>query len=1104
MLIILAVGILVASTLLALSPIYTRVMTDLGLTSSLEEQLRSASRMSVIRFDLPLGSHEAADIDRSLARMTAEETSWFAASEARYGALPDLTYAREGQPVPTNRDRTTVTLQTLSGLEDHVRVHGRLPRGSDDAEVIEVALSVEAGRVLGLNPGDRFAAVHTFDDCNRPPPTDDPDELRERARFPCVPRVFVTLRATFVVTGLIEPRDQEEAYWSAGRFSFAPPIGTETTGPVFGAVMDEESFFRALPRVMPGIRSEFRITAFADITRLDTANIDRARESLARLRERAIDAGALADIPMANALANFHSRASFNQVPLLLLLLQVVGIALYYVVLVASMLVDRRSEEIAMLRSRGASVLQVVAGGVIEAAVIGAGATVAAPFLAAGAVALLGKTGRFEELSGGGFLPFTVVPSAFLLAAAGAGLAVVAVTVPTFFAARRGMLLFLGGVSRPGKPLLQRYYLDVAVAGVAAVAFWELNQRGTVFDPRSVGGWSADPLLLLSPLLLVLAIGALVFRFMPFVVGLVGQLWAGSGGPGVALGLLHLTRSPASYAHLTLLVVMGAAVGTFAATYGQTTDRSQVDRALFSAGADARLVGLGKLSGQSPQEVRQALIETPGVQQAATAYRASQSLGPLPGFGSSLQVLAVDPDLAPELLWFRDDFADEGISPLLRRIAGSPAGGQGMALPGEPTAISVWVNPSAERGTSTLWARTLDANGVFRLHELGTLGFTGYRKLVAGVEAIEGVVYPLSLVGLVMTQPSSFADPARSAVALDDLAVVDRDGTETVVEDFEGSFRWETLRTATRNRDSVEKVDQGAHRGSGAALYGFRIGSAVSVRGLAPGDPNIPLPAIASRRLLQATGAKVGDEIELVMGSMVMPVSIRGVTDLFPTMSDSDTGFLVLNERHLYFYAGLINQQGLGGPNEAWLQLPADSAAREETFRALQERFEITPNLVVDSEKMVQEVRSDPVVRAGGSGVLLVALAAALSVVLLGFGLTLYLGAQGRTVEMSVMRAVGISRRQILAMVAFEYLVVAAIGLVVGTLAGLRISATMLSFLNVTESGSRVVPPYTLATEWDIVAAAFGGLLLAFAGGIAALATYFLRLPMSRVLRLTR
>ncbi len=1103
---VLALGILMAATLMAATPVYTRVMNDLGLDFSLKQQLRSASRNTIIQFGLPLGSEEGARERLALTRLMAEKLSWLTAEEARFGALPDLTLAGEGEAPSTDRFRTLLTLETQTGLENHTRlVEGRYARPTADPAAIEVVMPVEAATFLRLKPGDRISATHQFDDCNRPPPTDDPAELRDRARFRCVPQSFVTLSAGMTVVGFVEQSNPDEAFWSAGRITFARPAATDEGGAIVPVLLPEETFHQALARRFPGLRSEFRVTNLVAVERLNSANLDRARSNLKELRDAVNSRHGLADLPTEAALNDFNRRASFNQVPLLLLLLQVVGIALYYVVLVASMLVDKRSEEIAMLRSRGASVMQVVATGAVEACILALGSAAVAPFLAAAAIALLGKTGTFEQVSGGKTLPFVVLPQAFAFALAGAMLAVFAVLIPTFFAARRGIVQYLQGAARPGTSLLQRYYIDVGLAGLAALTLWELNQRGSVFDPRSVGGWSADPLLLLSPLVLIAAIGALMFRVLPLVLGLISRLMSLTSGPGVTLGLWQLTRSPSRYTQLALLVVMAGAVGTFAATYGETTDRSQEDRALFEAGVDLRITSLARLQGSTPTEIATALESVDGVEEAAAAYRGSLTLGPLPGFGTAVPVLGIDPRKAADLVWFREDFASEDETALLRRIIGSPTGGTGLPLPGEPVAVSVWVAPSQPRETSTLWLRTLDANGVFHLHELGVIDFVGYRQLTARVVGtLDDVKFPASIMGFVVTQPVGVTDSSRGSLFVDDIGIVDADGHETVLEDFEGPFRWDALRTATRTRDTLTQVNQGQRRGNAGAQYTFRIGTSVPFRGMYVSDANVPLPAIASERFLQRVGGRVGSEVELVIGSMIVPLKISGTTTLFPMMPDSSEGFLIVNQEHLYFFAGLTNQTVARGPNEAWLKASSDEGTRGEAIKALGERFGIVNRSIVDQQKVLKDVRSDPVVRAGGSGILLVSLIAAFLLLGLGFGLTLYVGGQIRTVEVSVMRAVGFSRAQLIAMVCLEYLVVAAVGLAIGTVAGLRISDTMLSFLNVTAQGARIVPPFALATRWDTVGIAFTVIGVAFIAGIAALAIYFLRLPVSRILRLTR
>lgn len=1106
LLLVLAFGILVSATLLAVSPVYTRVMNDLGLNTSLKKQIGSASRNGAGFINMPLGDPAAIAKEEEVVRLLAGELGWLTAEEVRYGSLPTFGLIRgEETPIPSQPEYMA-KLQGVSGLEKHVRVlEGRLAEPTDDPSQLEAVMPIESARVLKAQLGERIGVGFTFDECNRPPPSSDPAEEAARARFGCIPRVVAERKVFVTIVGFVQQNDPNDPYWGSNGINFFTPVPTEQSPAIIHFVLPEQSFFQGVAKAMPGVASEFRYTTLADISRLNSANLGSTRETLEKLDKALEDMDAFPDLAMSSPLAKFQNRAAFNQVPLLLMLLQVVGIALYYVFLVSTLLAERRSEEVAMLRSRGATLGQVVALAAAEAVCLALAAALAAPFIASGAVSVLGKTGTFESVSGGDFLPYVTVPESFLFALLGAGLAVIAVVLPAFISARRSMALFLHVAARPGKPFIQRYYIDLIVTGAAALALWQLNQKGSVYDPRSVGGWSADPFLLLSPFLLITSVGALMFRFLPVILRLITRVAATTAGPGVTLGLWQLTRSPARYTQLALLVVMAAAVGTFAATYGETTDRSQEERALFSVGTDVRVTGLAELRNDEVEEISTKLEEIEGVEETATAFRGSFPLGPLPNLGRQIPVLALDPQTAPSLVWYREDFAGESLKALLNRLSGSPSGGQGIPVVGQPQKIAVWVFVESPRANTNLWVRTVDALGVYRFHDLGPLDFTGYKRLETSVpKANESVRYPIAVVAIAVTQARNTPDPISNMI-LDDIVAVDESGAETVIEDFEAqALRWSSIPTPTRFQDSIQRTNQNTHSGSGAGLYTFRVGTGLALRGIYPSDPNIPLPALASKRFLKAHDIRVGAHVDLVLGQAVLPLTIQGEVEFFPTMPDQDPGFLIINQKHLFAYVSLVSETTGDAPNEIWLDLTEDPEQRALARTALYEKYGVTSGQVVDVAEVLKEIQTDPVVRAGGSGVLLLALIAAFSILGLGFALTLYLGGQQRTVEVSVMRAVGLSPRQVFTMISLEYLLVAAVGLVIGTIAGLRISDTMLSFLNVTESGGRVIPPFSRVTRWDTVAVAFAATGIAFLAGVAALAVYFLRMPVSRVLRLTR
>jgi putative ABC transport system permease protein len=125
---------------------------------------------------------------------------------------------------------------------------------------------------------------------------------------------------------------------------------------------------------------------------------------------------------------------------------------------------------------------------------------------------------------------------------------------------------------------------------------------------------------------------------------------------------------------------------------------------------------------------------------------------------------------------------------------------------------------------------------------------------------------------------------------------------------------------------------------------------------------------------------------------------------------------------------------------------------------------------LVDRQKERATIESNPLIAAGGAGILVVSFLAILVLVGAALLVSLWMAVQRRRTEFAVMRAMGVSRGQILRLLAFEYMLVAAVGLLVGAYLGLMVGRQMLSFLDVTETGERVEPGFILQTDWGFVA----------------------------------
>jgi hypothetical protein len=87
-------------------------------------------------------------------------------------------------------------------------------------------------------------------------------------------------------------------------------------------------------------------------------------------------------------------------------------------------------------------------------------------------------------------------------------------------------------------------------------------------------------------------------------------------------------------------------------------------------------------------------------------------------------------------------------------------------------------------------------------------------------------------------------------------------------------------------------------------------------------------------------------------------------------------------------------------------------------------------------------------------------------------------------------------------LVCLEQLLVIGAGMGIGTLIGLRLSAIMLPFLQLTEQGEKVLPPFIFIIDWFTIGTAYTVLTIAFAVTISLVILFFSRVAIHRVLRM--
>ena len=472
---------------------------------------------------------------------------------------------------------------------------------------------------------------------------------------------------TVRVVGRWLPRDEADPYWlgQLDRHRLA-------------LFVPEDTFLKDVPAVFPRVGREHTWGLVFDPFGLRAGDAGRASSALVDLRNEAqrLVRGLRVDAAPDDVLEAYRRRVFFLQVLLLAVAAPLALIVLQFVVSISGMLVDRQKAEIALLRSRGSGVGQVIGLYLLETLLIGALAIAVSPALGALLADALGRADGFLTFGGSG-LPILLTSDALALASTAVGIGVVATVLPVIGAAGQTIVSYKSEVARTLRPpLAQRLFLDLLPVPVALYGYYLLAQRRSVLPVGEAGDAFADPLMLLVPAVWMIAAALLVLRLLPLVLLVVERLARPVAAAQLLLALRHLARQPYGQSGLVLMLCLTTALGAFSASAAKTLDRNEEDAAAYRVGADLQVSETGAFDEESGEWTLLPVgehLEVPGVLGAARALR-TKAVERLGDRGNEVTVLAVDPYELTGVAAWRPDYADRPLAQLLGHLLVDEAG----------------------------------------------------------------------------------------------------------------------------------------------------------------------------------------------------------------------------------------------------------------------------------------------------------------------------------------------------------------------------------------------------------------------------------------------
>jgi putative ABC transport system permease protein len=236
-----------------------------------------------------------------------------------------------------------------------------------------------------------------------------------------------------------------------------------------------------------------------------------------------------------------------------------------------------------------------------------------------------------------------------------------------------------------------------------------------------------------------------------------------------------------------------------------------------------------------------------------------------------------------------------------------------------------------------------------------------------------------------------------------------------------------------------------------------------------------PDAALVSETFATQYGLRIGDRFMLAMNdrgqTQNITFTVVGMLRYFPTLYDQGLPFVIGNLDYSF------DSQGGLYPYEVWLSLAPDASLQAVAAAGIGYGLRMirsTPQALLDLDLRRPE-------RQGLFGLLSVGFLATTVVTVIGFVAYTLLSFQRRLVELGVLRAIGLSTRQLSMLLVFEQMLVVGFGAVSGTLVGILTSRLFIPFLQVRTGVYPETPPFVVQIDWERIALVYGisGSLLA-------------------------
>ncbi len=261
-----------------------------------------------------------------------------------------------------------------------------------------------------------------------------------------------------------------------------------------------------------------------------------------------------------------------------------------FIFMVSRQMLDMEQNEIAVLKSRGASRGQIIVTYLIQSVVLAALAYAAGVPLGRYLVQVLGSANAFLEFVKRSSMPAEINSQVLLFGGAAALFSVAAMVLPVF---RHSNVTIVNHKQKKHRksdaPMWQRMFMDVVVLAVSLYGLYNYNSQKELLAQRVLDGASLDPMLFISSSLFMIGAGLFALRILPAITFIIFRIFKRWWSPALYAAFLRVIRTRYSQSFIMVFLILTIALGVFNAQAARTINTNEEDNIRYAIGADVVL-----------------------------------------------------------------------------------------------------------------------------------------------------------------------------------------------------------------------------------------------------------------------------------------------------------------------------------------------------------------------------------------------------------------------------------------------------------------------------------------------------------------------------------